>query len=122
MAELSKTEANEALKRTRARARELAKRSARLGTTAIITIAGGVGAGFLDTRFPYIPGTRVPTSFAAGMALIFAAAGDMFDQDANDRMAALGSGMIAALAARHTAAFVIERSRQQAGGAVPAGV
>lgn len=118
--ELTRAEANEKLQRMRVRMREVAKRGARLGLNSITTAAGGVAAGFFDVKYPYLPGTQVPTSMAVGVALLGAAAADMFDAENNERVGAFASGLLAVVAARQTSHMLIEAQQKKSGVQVPA--
>lgn len=81
--------------------REEAKTAAKTGTTAVITIGGGVAAGAIASKMPYLPGTQVPTAGAIGAALITAAMTGMLDEH-GEQVSAFGAGMLAAIAARET--------------------
>jgi hypothetical protein len=83
--------------------------------TAITTAAGGVAAGFFDVKYPYLPGTQVPTSLAMGVGLLGAAAADMFDAENNDRVAAFASGLLATVAARQTTHMLMESAAKRTG-------
>ncbi|HEX7273131.1 MAG TPA: hypothetical protein VF420_13370 [Casimicrobiaceae bacterium] len=117
---MTKTEAMEKLQRLRSRTREIAKRGARLGLNSITTAAGGVAAGFFDVKYPYLPGTQVPTSMALGVALLGAAAADMFDSENNERVGAFASGLLAVVAARQTSHMLIEAQQKKTGTKIPA--
>lgn len=120
--EMTKGEAIERLKSARARARDIAKRSARLGTTVILAGAGGAVAGFLDLRFPYLPGTAIPTTAAIGLLLVGAAAADMFDADNNDRVTSFASGMLATIAARQVQKMYVAQQTARTGVRPPVAV
>lgn len=94
-----------------ANAREATRHAAKLGTTAVLTAAGGVAAGVLAVKMPTILGGKVPTDFAVGTVLVGLAAADMFD-GYDEQLNAIGSGLLAAAAARETQTHML--ARQQA--------
>lgn len=81
--------------------REDAKHATKVGVGSLVTVGGGAAAGVIQAKMPYLPGTQVPTAAAVGTALIAAAMTGMLDEQ-SDNVAAFGSGMLAAIAARES--------------------
>lgn len=79
--------------------REEAKHAAAVANTSVMTIAGGALAGAVAAKMPYVPGTTVPAPAALGLAAVGAAMSGMLDEQSHT-VAAIGSGMLAAMAAR----------------------
>lgn len=78
-----------------------AKHATKVGVQSLVVVGGGAAAGLISAKMPYLPGTQVPTAAAVGTALVAAAMTGMLD-DQSDNVASLGSGMLAAMAARET--------------------
>lgn len=89
------------LKSRLASMREDAKHATRVGVGSLVVVGGGAAAGVITAKMPFLPGTQVPTAAAVGSALVAAAMTGMLD-DQSDNLAALGAGMLAAIAARET--------------------
>jgi hypothetical protein len=89
------------LKARLANVREDAKKAAKTGAGSLIVVGGGVAAGVLSSKMATLPGTNIPTAAVVGSALVAAAMTGMLD-DQSDNVAAFGSGMLAAIAARET--------------------
>jgi len=89
------------LKARLASVKEDAKHATRVGVTSLVVVGGGAAAGLMQGKLPMLPGTNVPTAAAVGTALVAAAMTGMLD-DQSDNVAAFGSGMLAAIAARET--------------------
>jgi len=89
------------LKARLASVKEDAKHATRVGVTSLVVVGGGAAAGLIQGKLPLLPGTNVPTAAAVGTALVAAAMTGMLD-DQSDNVAAFGSGMLAAIAARET--------------------
>lgn len=89
------------LKSRLATVREDAKKAAKTGASSLIVVGGGVAAGVIASKVPTLPGTTVPTAAVVGTVLVAAAMTGMLD-DQSDNVAAFGSGMLAAIAARET--------------------
>jgi len=112
-AELSKTalvRRYESLRGSLRRVREDTKHAARLTTGAVLTAVGGAFAGYASTNssIATIPGTTLPTDATLGSALLLGCALDMFDS-ANDNVAQIASGMLAAAAYRETQKAALAR-------------
>lgn len=89
------------LKTRLASMREDAKHATKVGVQSLVVVGGGAAAGAISSKMPYLPGTQVPTAAAVGTALVAAAMTGMLE-DQSDNVAAFGSGMLAAMAARET--------------------
>ena len=89
----------ERLKSRLASVREDAKHATKVGVQSLVVVGGGAAAGLIQGKMPVLPGTNVPTAAAVGTALVAAAMTGMLD-DQSDNVAAFGSGMLAAIAAR----------------------
>jgi hypothetical protein len=89
------------LKSRLASVRNEAKHATKIGVTSLVVVGGGAAAGAITAKMPVLPGTNVPTAAAVGSALIAAAMTGMLD-DQSDNAAAIGAGMLAAIAARQT--------------------
>lgn len=100
----------ESMRATVRRVREDTKHAARLGTGAVLTAAGGALAGYMSTNstLAKVPGTDLPTDFALGSALMLGCALDMFDT-ANDQVACIAGGMLAAASYRETQRMALAR-------------
>lgn len=81
--------------------REDAKHATKVGVGSLVVVGGGAAAGIIQAKMPYLPGTQIPTAAAVGSALIAAAMTGLLD-DQGEHVASLGSGMLAAIAARET--------------------
>jgi hypothetical protein len=82
------------------RQREKLREGARLGGNALIaSLGGGIGAGFLNKKYPTIWGTTISSAGALGTVLIMGAMGNFF-ADYSDEAAALGSGLLASAIAK----------------------
>ena len=81
--------------------REDAKHATKVGVGSLVVVSGGAAAGIVASKMPYLPGTQVPTAAAVGAALVAAAMTGMLEEQ-GDNVAAFGSGMLAAIAARET--------------------
>lgn len=90
------------------RVREDTKHAGRVGTSGILTAAGGAMAGFTAVKFPVIPGTSIPTDAALGVALLTGAALDMFE-GVNDQVASFAGGLLAVATAREVQQMVLAR-------------
>lgn len=77
-----------------ANVREQAEHAVSLGTTALLTSAGGAGAAVLDVKMPKIPGTEVDSKLAVGSAFCAMALFDM-GGEYSEQLNAIGSGMLA---------------------------
>ena len=87
----------ERLSKALSSARGKARESARLGTRAVVTVTGGVAAGWCDAKYPTIGSTNVQTATAVGaLAVLLGLAG--FADDYSDELVAGGAGMLAAKA------------------------
>jgi hypothetical protein len=91
----------ERLKNRLASMREEAKAAAKTGVTSLVIVGGGAAAGAIQAKFPFLPGTSVPTAAAVGTALVAAAMTGMLE-DQTDHVASFGAGMLAAIAAKET--------------------
>lgn len=91
----------ERLKTRLASMREDAKHATKVGVASLVVVGGGAAAGAISAKMPYLPGTQVPTAAALGTALVAAAMTGLLDEQ-GDNVAAFGSGMLAAIAARET--------------------
>lgn len=89
------------LKTRLASMREEAKHATKVGVTSLVVVGGGAAAGLISAKMPFLPGTNVPTAAAVGTALVAAAMTGILE-DQSDNVAAIGSGMLAAMAARET--------------------
>lgn len=76
-----------------------AKHASKVGIGSLVVVGGGAACGVIQAKMPFLPGTQVPTSAALGTALVAAAMSGMLDEQ-SDNVAAFGSGMLAALAAK----------------------
>lgn len=104
----SLTEAREKLTRFKnqlANMRAEAKHVAKVGTSAVLTVAGGGLAGAIQAKMPFLPGTQVPTAAAIGFGLVALSMSGMLDEQ-GDAAADIGAGMLAALAAREAERIV----------------
>jgi hypothetical protein len=88
----------ERLKSALSVARSHARESARIGTSALVTVSGGLAAGWINAKYPHFANTTVQTSTALGVVAIACALSGLCDEY-SDEVAALGSGMLAANAA-----------------------
>ena len=116
LSDMSKTELAEkfvSLKNSVARIKAGTKHAARLGTTAVLTTAGGVTAGVLSVKLPTLMGGKIPTDFALGVVCVALAALDVAD-GYDDQLNAFGAGLLAAGAARETAQHML--AKQQSAG------
>lgn len=82
-----------------------AKHVAKVGTSSVLVVAGGGLAGAIQSKMPFLPGTQVPTAAAVGLGLVALAMSGMLDEQ-GDAAADIGSGMLAALAAREAERIV----------------
>lgn len=82
-----------------------AKHASKVGIGSLVVVGGGAAAGVIQAKMPYLPGTTVPTAAAVGSALVAAAMTGLLDEQ-SDNVAAFGSGMLAALAAREAEKMV----------------
>lgn len=81
------------------------REGARIGSTALITsLGGGVGAGWLEKKYPTIWGTQVSSAGALGSVLIMGAMAGFF-QEYSDEASALGSGLLATAIAKEAANY-----------------
>lgn len=80
--------------------RDKLKEGARLGSGALITsIGGGVGAGWLNAKYPTIGNTSISSSGGVGLVLVFGALSGVLEEY-SEQLCALGAGMLAATVAR----------------------
>ena len=92
----------ERLKSRLASVREDAKHAAATTQHSLVIIGGGVAAGAVQAKYPTLPGMpNVPTAGALGAVLVAVAMSGMLEEQ-SDNVAAFGSGMLAAIAARET--------------------
>lgn len=70
------------------------KQSAKVGTMSVLTVSGGVIAGWLYADHPTIPGTSFPSAGAVGAGLVLGSLSGVFD-DYSDPLAAIGAGLLA---------------------------
>jgi hypothetical protein len=89
------------LKAQLANVKQEAKQAAKLGISSTVIVGGGVIAGALAAKMPYVPKTAVPSAAAVGSGLILLAMSGTLDEHA-DNVALLGAGMLAAVAARES--------------------
>jgi len=87
-------EKNERLETRLGRIRKQAQEATRRSVSAMAAAGGGFTAGYLQTRFPYLPGTEVPTDLAVGAVFVGAALADMAGSY-NEELLAFGSGILA---------------------------
>jgi uncharacterized protein with ACT and thioredoxin-like domain len=81
-------------------------RVARLTADSVLTVAGGVAAGVLSVKMPKVMG--IDTDVALGSLCVFGALLDMAD-GYDSELNALGSGLLAAAAARETATHLLTK-------------
>jgi hypothetical protein len=88
----------ERLKSALSVARGHARETARLGTSALVTVGGGVAAGWINAKYPTFANTTVQTTTALGVLAIACALSGLCDEY-SDEVCSLGAGMLAAQAA-----------------------
>lgn len=100
----------ESMRASLRKVREETKNVGRVGTTGILTAAGGGAAGFMSASpaMRFLPGTTIPLDLVLGSALLTGAALDMFE-GANDQVAAFAGGMLAFAAGREVQQIAIAR-------------
>jgi hypothetical protein len=82
--------------------REEAKHVAKVGTSSLVVVGGGVAAGAISAKMPTLPGfSNVPTAAVAGSFLVALGMSNMLDEH-SDNAALFGAGILAAIAARET--------------------
>lgn len=88
------------VERALAGARNRLREGARLGSSSMIGgLGGGIVSGFIEAKWPTIPGTTISTSALVGTTLVGAALIGWL-QEYSDEAAALGAGLIAASVSR----------------------
>jgi hypothetical protein len=80
------------------------KQSAKVGTNVVLTVSGGVIAGYCYADHPTIPGTTFPTAAALGAGLSLGAVTGIFD-DYSDPLAAIGAGLLAVVVSKESEAY-----------------
>lgn len=80
------------------------KHSARVGTNSVLTVSGGVIAGWCYADQPNVPGTSFPLAAAIGSGLVLGALANVFD-DFSDPAAAIGSGMLAVVISKEAESY-----------------
>jgi hypothetical protein len=80
------------------------KHSAKIGTNAVLTVSGGVIAGYCYADHPTVPGTNLPMAGALGAGVLLAAITGLAD-DYSDPLAAIGSGLLAVVVAKEAEAY-----------------
>jgi hypothetical protein len=101
METMSLTRTREALDRAKSQLRNLrvhGQRMTVLGTHSLLTVGGGAISGVLSVKMPKVAG-RVDTDLLVGSAMCTAAMLDLAG-DHSDELNAIGSGLLAAAAAR----------------------
>lgn len=83
-----------------ASARNRLREGARLGSNSLIGgLGGGIASGYIEAKYPVIPGTTINTGALVGTTLI--AAGLIgWLSDYSDEACALGAGIVAASVSR----------------------
>jgi hypothetical protein len=75
------------------------KQGARVGTLSMLTVGGGVIAGWCYAKHPVVPNTTFPLAGALGSGLVLGAMANLFD-DYSDSAASVGSGLLAVAVAK----------------------
>lgn len=97
MTTMTKDEAlaqNERLESRLARWRRKSETAARRGIATLSTGAGGLAAGYIQSRWPVVKGTSLPTSVALGGVFIGIGVTDMAGRY-SEEVLAFGNGMVA---------------------------
>ena len=66
---------------------------AKLGTMSLLTISGGVIAGWCYAKLPYVPNTTFPLAGALGSGLMLGALAGIFEQY-SEQAANVGTGLL----------------------------
>ena len=80
------------------------KHSAKVGTNAVLTVSGGVIAGYCYADHPVVPGTNLPMAGAIGAGLLLGSITQVF-AEYSDPLAAVGSGLLAVVVAKESEAY-----------------
>lgn len=80
------------------------RKSAKVGTNAVLTVSGGVIAGWLYADHEFVPGTSFPSAGAVGAGLVLGSLSGVFD-DYSDPLAAIGSGLLAVVIGKESEAY-----------------
>jgi hypothetical protein len=80
------------------------QKSAKVGTNAVLTVSGGVIAGYCYADHPVVPGTNLPMAGALGAGLLLGAITGLFE-DYSDPLAAIGSGLLSVVVAKEAEAY-----------------
>lgn len=106
---ITKTEALEKLARLRTymsknRVREKAAHAAKTGIGGALAAVGGVAAGGLAVKLPFVPRTKVRSDLALGtIGILAAAAGEMLlGYEVSNGVADVAKGLIGSGVSRHT--------------------
>lgn len=75
------------------------KAGAKVGVQSILTVSGGVVAGWCYAKHPVVPNTTFPMAGALGSGLVLGAMAGLFD-DYSDQASAVGSGLLAVVVSK----------------------
>lgn len=77
------------------------KAGARVGVLSVLTVSGGVVAGWCYAKHPVVPNTTFPLAGAIGSGLVLGAMAGLFD-DYSDSASAVGSGLLAVVVSKES--------------------
>jgi hypothetical protein len=75
------------------------KAGAKVGTQSLLTLSGGVVAGWCYAQHPLVPNTNFPLAGAIGSGLVLGAMAGLFD-DYSESAASVGSGLLAVVVSK----------------------
>jgi hypothetical protein len=74
--------------------KEELKKGAKIGTMSLLTVTGGIAAGWCYANYEFVPNTTFPLAGALGSGLTLGALAGLFD-DYSENAAFVGAGLLA---------------------------